>query len=276
MPDANPTALAFLETRRSRPAKTLEAPAPDRDTLRRLLTIAARAPDHGKLEPWRFLVLERPALQRLAESIPAKGAALGIDIGKIEKAVDEYGKSPLAVVVVASPKPSDKVPEIEQTLSAGAVCLQLLNGALAAGWGADFSAVDLCGEFADAPEGFDDGVADFVVGGEIGVAEPVVSDHTVFVGVDGGAILEGEEVLEGAGDFGAEAFVDGGGDIHEGCVEGEAEVAVAQEAGREDLEGRAADAEGRRLDGGGFQDVVDHGRQTIIRGDAGDPAPSMN
>lgn len=138
MPDPNPAALAFLETRRSRPAKTLEPPAPDRKELRKLLTVAARAPDHGKLEPWRFLVLECPALKRLAETLPEKGVALDIEPGKVDKAVDEYTRSPLAVVVVASPKPSDKIPEIEQTLSAGAVCMQLLNAALAAGWGANW------------------------------------------------------------------------------------------------------------------------------------------
>ena len=138
MPSPNPDALQFLETRRSRPAKTLSGPVPDRDTLRGLLTIAGRCPDHGKLEPWRFLVLEKDALQRLSETLPAKGADLGIDIGKVEKAVLEYSQSELAVVVVASPKPSDKVPEIEQTLSAGAACLQLLNACLAAGWGANW------------------------------------------------------------------------------------------------------------------------------------------
>lgn len=52
----NSEALDFLLTRRSRPAKTLKAPAPDRDELITLLTAAARTPDHGKLEPWRFIV----------------------------------------------------------------------------------------------------------------------------------------------------------------------------------------------------------------------------
>ncbi len=138
MPDPNPGALGFLETRRSRPAKTLSGPTPDREALRQLLKVAARAPDHGKLEPWRFLVLAKPALDRLAASIPECGATLGIELGKIEKAEAEYALAELAVVVVASPKPSDKVPEIEQTLSAGAVCMQLLNACLAAGWGANW------------------------------------------------------------------------------------------------------------------------------------------
>ena len=138
MPDPNPQALAFLETRRSRPAKTLSGPVPDPQTIRHLLTIAARTPDHGKLEPWRFLVLEKPALARLAGTLAAKGAELGIEPEKIAKSAREYADAQLAIVVVASPKPSEKVPEIEQTLSAGAVCMQLLTAALAAGWGANW------------------------------------------------------------------------------------------------------------------------------------------
>ena len=138
MPDPNPGALAFLQTRRSRPAKTLTTPVPGPDELRGLIKVAARVPDHGKLEPWRFLVVEKAALARLADTLPEKGKALGIAPEKIEKAVREYADANLAVVVISSPKPSDKVPEIEQTLSAGAVCLQLVNAALAAGWGANW------------------------------------------------------------------------------------------------------------------------------------------
>lgn len=138
MPVPNDAALSFLLTRRSRPAKTLTTPIPDRDTLKMLLTAAARTPDHGKLEPWRFIVLERPALQRLAELVPGRGADLGIDPDKITKAVDQYARADLAVAVINSPKSSDKIPEIEQTYSAGAVCLSLVNAALAAGWGANW------------------------------------------------------------------------------------------------------------------------------------------
>ncbi|MEO9826752.1 MAG: nitroreductase [Paracoccaceae bacterium] len=138
MPDPNPAALAFLQNRRSRPAKTLTMPVPGAEEVRGLIKVAARVPDHGKLEPWRFLVLETAALARLAETIPEKGKALGIAPDKIEKAVQEYSNAGLAIVVISSPKPSEKVPEIEQTLSAGAVCLQLVNAALAAGWGANW------------------------------------------------------------------------------------------------------------------------------------------
>ncbi len=136
MPVPNPAALEFLLTRRSRPAKMLRAPVPARDELTTLLTAAARNPDHGKLEPWRFIVLEKPALARLAAQAAARGAEMGLEQDRIEKGAAQFAQADLAVVVVASPKPSEKIPEIEQVLSVGAVCLGLLNAALASGWGA--------------------------------------------------------------------------------------------------------------------------------------------
>jgi nitroreductase len=103
-----------------------------------ILTAAARTPDHGKLEPWRFIVLERPALMRLAEAVRNHGETLGMDPDKVLKMHMQFANAPLAVAVVSSPKPSDKIPQIEQILSAGAVCVQLLNAAHAAGWGANW------------------------------------------------------------------------------------------------------------------------------------------
>ncbi|MDA9980035.1 nitroreductase [Yoonia sp.] len=138
MPTPNPAALDFLLTRRSRPSKTLTTPVPDRPALMPLLTAAARTPDHGKLEPWRFIVLTRPALTRLSQMVPARGVALGIDPDKITKATDQFGNADLAIAVISSPKPTDKIPQIEQVYSAGAVCLALVNAALAAGWGANW------------------------------------------------------------------------------------------------------------------------------------------
>ena len=138
MPAPNPAALDFLLSRRSRPAKTLTLPVPDRAALAPILTAALRTPDHGKLEPWRLIVLEKPALARLAGLIPARAEALGIDAEKTEKAIAQYRDAELAVAVIAVPKESDKIPAIEQVYSAGAVCLALLNAALAAGWGANW------------------------------------------------------------------------------------------------------------------------------------------
>lgn len=130
--------LDFLLTRRSRPAKQLSAPVPDRAALEVLLTAAARVPDHGKLEPWRFIVLEKPALTRIAAAVPARAAERGVDAEQAAKGRSQFDDSPLAVAVIASPKGFERIPEIEQTLSAGAVCLSLVNAALAAGWGASW------------------------------------------------------------------------------------------------------------------------------------------
>ncbi|MFV0360093.1 nitroreductase [Tropicimonas sp.] len=138
MPQPNQAAFDFLLARRSRPAKTLTAPVPDEAELRRLLTVAARTPDHKKLEPWRFIVLEKPALNRLAGMVPARADALGIAPEKVEKMERQFADADLAVAVVASPRPSDDVPESEQLLSAGAACYGLLMAALAAGWGANW------------------------------------------------------------------------------------------------------------------------------------------
>jgi len=128
--------MEFLLTRRSRPAKMLQAPGPDAATLSQLLSAATRVPDHGKLEPWRFIVIEPAALARLAALIEARGAVLGLEPDKSGKAAQTFRDSPMVVAVVAVERPSDKIPAIEQLLSAGAVCLSLVNAALAQGFGA--------------------------------------------------------------------------------------------------------------------------------------------
>jgi len=138
MPDANPDALAFLQSRRSRPAKTLTTPVPSRDELMPILTAAARCPDHGKLEPWRFVVIEGAAMARLAELAEARGAELGLEAEQIGKGRAQFDQGHLAVAVVEVQRASEKIPALEQTYSAGAVCLSLLNAALASGWGANW------------------------------------------------------------------------------------------------------------------------------------------
>ncbi|SFR13682.1 nitroreductase family protein [Poseidonocella sedimentorum] len=149
MTRSNPAALEFLLTRRSRPAKILGAPYPERSEVETLLQAAARTPDHGKLEPWRFIVLRGAALTRMAEAVRTAGERRGEPEGVIEKSMAAFADAGLVVTVVEAQKPSDKVPAIEQTYSAGAVCLALLNAALASGWGANW----LSG-FASHDEGF--------------------------------------------------------------------------------------------------------------------------
>ena len=136
MPSPNPAALDFLLSRRSVPAKIMTGPVPDAEALAPLLTAALRVPDHGKLEPWRLIVVTKAAMPRLADLAEACAHELDGDAEKIAKGRGQFDQGNLAVIVIAAPKDHPKVPLAEQTASAACVCLGLVNAALAAGWGA--------------------------------------------------------------------------------------------------------------------------------------------
>lgn len=129
-------AFAFLAARRSHPARTLAQPAPDDPQVRAILNAALRVPDHGKLEPWRLLVLSPAARARLAALAQELGTGRGLDPEQVAKGRAQFADSPLTIAVVASPKEQAKVPAIEQALSAGALCLNIVNAAHALGFGA--------------------------------------------------------------------------------------------------------------------------------------------
>ena len=134
----NDAALDFLLNRRSRPAKTLTGPAPSKDDLSVILEAGTRVPDHGKLEPWRLKVLKKPALEKIAVAAKKYCDSINCDETVTAKAMKQFEDGELGVLVIEVQKPSEKIPEIEQTYSAGAVCLSLVNAGLAAGWGANW------------------------------------------------------------------------------------------------------------------------------------------
>ena len=134
----NDAVMDFLLTRRSKPAKTLSAQIPNKEALLEILNAAARTPDHGKLVPWRFIVLQEKTLSNLANLVESIGLKDSVPEEKIAKARKQLEDGHLAVAVIEVQKPSDKIPKIEQTYSTGAACLALLNAALAAGWGANW------------------------------------------------------------------------------------------------------------------------------------------
>ncbi|MFN6925127.1 MAG: nitroreductase [Tabrizicola sp.] len=136
MPARNDAAFAFLKARRSRLAKLFTHPVPDRDQLTEILTAATRVPDHGKLEPWRLIVLRGAAFARLANLAEERAGELGGDAEMVAKGRGQYDLGKLAVVVISSPKPSPKIPAVEQLMSAAALCFGIVNAAEAAGWGA--------------------------------------------------------------------------------------------------------------------------------------------
>lgn len=138
MPARNQAALDFLNSRRSRPAKLFSLPVPGRDALDEILTAALRVPDHGKLEPWRLIVVQGAAFARLADLAQARAVELQGDAEMIAKGRGQYDLGKLAVVVIAAPKPAPKIPAVEQLMSAAALCFGIVNVAEAAGWGASW------------------------------------------------------------------------------------------------------------------------------------------
>jgi nitroreductase len=143
---ARPSAetLALLARRRSAPAQALIAPGPDAEQLKTLLRLGARVPDHGKLFPWRFIVLKGEAKGAYADRI-APLAADQPDPDKARAVLAKLRNPPVTVAVVAR-APSDRKPAWEQELSAGAVCTILLIAAdamgYAAAWITDWYAYD--------------------------------------------------------------------------------------------------------------------------------------
>jgi len=132
---ASPEVLDFLAVRRSVSALTLTAPGPEAGELDMLLRLASRVPDHGKLTPWRMIVLEPAAKTEFAARLEA--LALGRDDTKAAAKLAKLKTPPMGVAVISRPQPSE-IPEWEQLLSSAVVCANLLYGASAMGYGANW------------------------------------------------------------------------------------------------------------------------------------------
>ena len=128
--------LAFLARRRSASALALAPPGPTPGELETLLTIAARAPDHGKLAPWRFVILRGAAKAAFVAALEAI-AGRRPDSAKAVTKLGKIRRPPVTVAVVSRPA-TGEIPEWEQQLSAGAVCFLLAAGAQAMGYGANW------------------------------------------------------------------------------------------------------------------------------------------
>lgn len=136
----SPETLDLLLRRRSTSAKAMGEPGPDAGQLRQILQAASRVPDHGKLFPWRFLVIQgdaRAALgEVLAEALAVRNSAVSESLKRFERG--RFLRAPVVVAVISSLKTEKPIPEWEQYLSAGAVCQTLLIAAAAAGFGANW------------------------------------------------------------------------------------------------------------------------------------------
>ncbi len=132
--------LSLLNRRYSIPSRQLGEPAPDEASLQALLQAAIRVPDHGKLEPFRLIRLQGEAKLRFGEVLAAIAERNHPEMSdaKLEKERLRYTYAPLVVTVIARINSDSKVPEIEQKLCAGSVACNLLLGATALGFGAQW------------------------------------------------------------------------------------------------------------------------------------------
>ncbi len=130
------TPLTHLATRRSGKPRDLVAPGPDSAALERICALAARTPDHGKLAPWRFVIVDADKRAALARVIADAYRAERPEAKRIEiEALEQFAhQAPALVVVLSSPRVDSKIPLWEQELSAGAACMNLLHAAHAMGY----------------------------------------------------------------------------------------------------------------------------------------------
>jgi nitroreductase len=132
--------IDVLTNRQSVGADFLTEPGPGPEALQRILSAALRVPDHGRLFPWRIQVLDKAAQKRLAEVYVARYRELNPEArdNQVEHERKRPQRAPLLLVVSNRLEPMHKIPILEQTLSGGALCMNILNAAHALGFAANW------------------------------------------------------------------------------------------------------------------------------------------
>jgi nitroreductase len=127
-------AIDALLNRRS--AKSLTAPAPDEGSLELIFASAAAAPDHGRLRPWRFIVIQGSSLARFGDLLAdhLRRAHPSSSEETLQRERQKAQRAPMIVVVAAICTPGGKIPVIEQILAAGAAAQNVMLAALALGF----------------------------------------------------------------------------------------------------------------------------------------------
>ncbi len=129
-----PDAINLLLTRRSGSAKAMCKPGPDKAQLAQILKAGARAPDHGKLFPWRFIIFEGDGRERAGDILAAAAKADGERDKQVEEERARFLRAPVVIGVISSAREQHKIPVWEQEISAGAVCQNILVAATALGF----------------------------------------------------------------------------------------------------------------------------------------------
>ncbi|HEY2009714.1 MAG TPA: nitroreductase [Rhizomicrobium sp.] len=133
-----PKTIDLLLSRRSGSAKAMKEPGPSKKQLAQILQAGARAPDHGKLFPWRFIVFEGNGRERAGEILAEVMQAQGEREKQVEEERGRFLRAPVVIGVVSAAREQHKIPVWEQELSAGAVCQNILVAATALGFVANW------------------------------------------------------------------------------------------------------------------------------------------
>jgi nitroreductase len=130
--------LDLLLTRRSGSAKAMTGPGPTPGQIADILKCGARVPDHGKLFPWRFMVIEGDARERAGDILAEVTRAEGAHERQVEEERGRFLRAPVVIAVISTAREMIKIPVWEQQLSAGAVCQTMLIAATALGFVANW------------------------------------------------------------------------------------------------------------------------------------------
>ncbi|MHA1560058.1 MAG: nitroreductase family protein [Alphaproteobacteria bacterium] len=134
------TPIEFLATRRSVPTRFLGPPGPDEFAREQIVAAGIRVPDHGKLTPWRFILLDGTAREQAGDMLLKLRLGRGDTLSEEDMNQERlrFSRAPLVIGVVSRAAEHPKIPVWEQRLSAGAVCMNLLNAAHALGFSAQW------------------------------------------------------------------------------------------------------------------------------------------
>ena len=136
----SPQTIDLLTRRRSTAAVGIGGDGPSPEEIKRLLGVAARVPDHGKMAPWRFIVFEGEGRSRYGQVLAKIHKADHPDASEDEIANEagRFMRAPLVIAVISKVLEKHKIPEWEQILSAGAACQNMLIAASAMGYAAQW------------------------------------------------------------------------------------------------------------------------------------------
>jgi nitroreductase len=159
--------IEFLLSRRSTVARMMNEPGPNDADLRKIMEAGMRVPDHGRLTPWRFIIIRGDARNTIGDVIAESFKKNNPDAieEQIEVEQERLARAPVVIAVLSKTRKGHKIPEWEQLLSAGAACQTMLIAAqsmgYAAQWLTEWYSYDANVKAAVGAEG-DDEIAGFI------------------------------------------------------------------------------------------------------------------